>query len=197
MTTIAVVRKNGVAAIAADTLTKWGSVKETADFVANHEKIFRVGDSLLAVCGPASGRLALRDYFFPPRSRRAPPKLHDVDAIYRCWRGVHEALKEDYFLRPNEEEGDPFESSRVSVLIANPWGIFGVDPVRMVQQYTRYYAYGRGCEYAMGAMYAIYEQPQLDAEAIARFAVQAAAQFDDSTGLPVTSHTLRLRRQGS
>ena len=32
MTTIAVVRKNGYVAIAADTMTKWGSGKETADY---------------------------------------------------------------------------------------------------------------------------------------------------------------------
>jgi len=33
MTTIAVVRKNGYAAIAADTLTKWGSGKESAAYI--------------------------------------------------------------------------------------------------------------------------------------------------------------------
>ena len=44
MTTVAVVRKNGVAAIAADTLTKWGPVKESATYVVNHEKILHVAE---------------------------------------------------------------------------------------------------------------------------------------------------------
>ncbi len=43
MTTVAVVRKEGVAAIAADTLTKWGSAKESAVYIANHEKILQRG----------------------------------------------------------------------------------------------------------------------------------------------------------
>ena len=38
MTTIAVVRKSGYAAIAADTLTKWGTGKESAAYVANNTK---------------------------------------------------------------------------------------------------------------------------------------------------------------
>jgi hypothetical protein len=54
MTTIAVVRKNGCAAIAADTMTKWGSGKETAAYIVNHQKIFRVGDSYLGVTGTAT-----------------------------------------------------------------------------------------------------------------------------------------------
>ena len=54
MTTISVVRKGGVAAIAADTLTKWGSGKESAKYIANSEKIIQVGDNYIAepiACG--------------------------------------------------------------------------------------------------------------------------------------------------
>ena len=39
MTTIAVVKKQGVAAIATDTLTKWGTGKESAGYIANNDKI--------------------------------------------------------------------------------------------------------------------------------------------------------------
>src|SRR3954462_9133064 len=58
MTTIAVVRKNGYAAIAADTMTKWGTGKETASYIVNHGKIFQVGNTYSA--SPAT-----------PRSRRS------------------------------------------------------------------------------------------------------------------------------
>jgi len=61
MTTIAVVRKNGYAAIAADTMTKWGSGKETADYIVNHDKIFQVGDSYLGVTGNATFQAILPD----------------------------------------------------------------------------------------------------------------------------------------
>ncbi|HTE16485.1 MAG TPA: hypothetical protein VK642_15545 [Burkholderiales bacterium] len=40
MTTIAVVRKDGYVAIAADTMTKWGTGKETAEYVVNNHKTF-------------------------------------------------------------------------------------------------------------------------------------------------------------
>ena len=66
MTTVAVVRKQGVAAVAADTLTKWGSAKESALYIANHEKILKVGESLIAVTGfgQESDRTRARDAGF-------------------------------------------------------------------------------------------------------------------------------------
>ena len=42
-------------------------------------------------------------------------------------------------------------------------------------------------------MYAIYADTRRGAEEIARYAIEAAAEFDDSTGAPVTSHMVRLR----
>jgi len=51
MTTVTIVRKAGRIAIAADTLTKWGGGKESADYVANHEKIIRGGNSFVASLG--------------------------------------------------------------------------------------------------------------------------------------------------
>lgn len=63
MTTITVAKKNGQVAIAADTLTKWGDTKETSAYILNHQKILRVGDSYLAITGPASGKLVLSHYF--------------------------------------------------------------------------------------------------------------------------------------
>ena len=77
-------------------------------------------------------------------------------------------------------------------MIANPRGIFGVSGHRTVQEFSRFYAYGSGSDYALGALYSTYEQPGLDAEALARHAIEAAAEFDDGTGLPITSFTVRL-----
>ena len=37
-----------------------------------------------------------------------------------------------------------------------------------------------------------YDEPGLSAEQIARHAIEAAAEFDDGTGLPITSFTVRL-----
>ncbi|MCL6556555.1 MAG: MFS transporter [Burkholderiales bacterium] len=192
MTTLAVVRKKGQIAIAADTLTKWGTTKESAAYIANHEKILRVGDSYIAVTGTTTFNLILRDYF---ASLEIPPALDSVQAIFRTWQELHGAMKERYFLIPTEDKEDDLESSRIHVLIANPHGIFGVGAHRTVQEFTRFYAYGAGNEYAMGALWASYDNPRLDAEALARLAIECAIEFDDSTGGPITSYVVREARK--
>lgn len=191
MSTITVAKKNGQAAIAADSLTKWGPIKETAAYVVNHEKILRVGEYYLAIVGPAAAMLVLKHYF---ANQRRTVRLDDVDAILSAWLDLHAALKERYYLIPEEEEEDDFayESSRMDVLIAGPKGIFGVGADRAVQEYSRFYAYGYGGQYALGAMYARYDNPSSSAEDIVRLGVTAAAEFDDGTALPVTSYALTL-----
>ncbi len=188
MTTLAVVKKNGVAAIAADTLTKWGTNKESSSYIANHGKLIQVGDTWLAVTGYTTFILILKDYFSNPD---VPADFQSVAAIFRTWQALHGALKEQYFLLPGEDKDDDLESSQMDVLIANPNGIFGVAEHRSVQEFSKFYAYGSGSDLAMGAMHALYNS-QLSAEEIARRAVEAAAEFDDRTGLPVQVQTVQL-----
>jgi ATP-dependent protease HslVU (ClpYQ) peptidase subunit len=124
-----------------------------------------------------------------------PPALDTVPNIFRAWQELHTAMKERYFLNPNEDKEDDLETSRFYVLIANPHGIFGVAPHRTVQNFSKFYAYGAGAEYAMGALYASYDNTKLNAEALTRIAIEAAAEFDDSTGLPLTSFSMREAKQ--
>jgi ATP-dependent HslUV protease, peptidase subunit HslV len=189
MSTVTVVRKGGIGAICADTLTKWGTVKETADYVHNHEKIVQVGESYLGLTGPATFKLILRDYFAETGN---DSRLDSVANIFRVWNRLHRALKDRYFLLPEEDKEDALESSRVDVLILNRHGIFGVAAHRTVQEFSRFYAFGSGSDYALGAMFCLYDQPSLSAEDIAKRAIEAAAQFDDSTGLPLQCHTVKL-----
>ncbi len=190
MTTIAVVRKNGVAAIAADTLTKWGSAKESAAYIANHEKVLQVGDSYLGITGSATFKMILKDYF----GHGTDVRLGSSAEIFRTWNKLHAALKERYYLLPEEDKEDALESSRLDVLIANPQGIFGVSGHRTVQEFSRFYAYGTGSDYALGALYSVYDDPARTAADIARHAIETAAEFDDCTGLPMTWHTVKLLR---
>jgi len=189
VTTVTVVRKGGVAAIAADTLIKWGSAKESATYIANHDKILRVGESLVGVTGTATFTAILRDYFDHSSEE---VRLDSPSHIFRAWNRLHGILKERYFLLPEEDKEDALESSRMDCLIANPHGIFGVAAHRTVQQFSKFYAYGSGSDYALGAMYSAYADPQLGAEQIARHGIEAAAEFDDGTGLPVTAYSVQL-----
>jgi len=188
MTTLVVVKKEGVAAIAADTLTKWGSMKESADYVVNHGKILQVGDSLIAVTGYTTFISILKEYFDQPD---VEADFLGVAGIFRTWQLLHATLKDRYFLQSGEDKDDDIESSQMDVLIANPRGIFGVAEHRSVQEFSRFYAYGSGSELAMGAMFALYSSP-MSAEQIARRAIEAAAEFDDRTGLPVHARTIKL-----
>ena len=191
MTTIAVVKKNGYAAIAADTLTKWGSGKESADYVSNNDKIVQVGATFLAGSGSATFKTIMRDYFSRPR---VSPRFDDPMAIFQTWQRFHVALKEKYFLVAGTDKDDSIESTRFDVLIANPHGIFGIGAHRTVQEYSKFYAIGSGTDLALGALYAAYGDPRKDALALARLAVEAAAEFDDATGLPATAHQVKLAR---
>jgi ATP-dependent protease HslVU (ClpYQ) peptidase subunit len=191
MTTIAVVRKNGYAAIAADTMTKWGSGKETADYIVNHDKIFRIGNSYLGVTGNATFQAILRDYFSRPR---VYARFDSPSEIFKSWQKLHAVLKQDYYLVPAHGEDDAIESSRMDVLIVNARGIFGVAAHRTVQEFAKFYAFGSGGDVALGVMYAMYSDPARSAEQIARAAIEGAAEFDDSTGAPVMSYAVKLRR---
>ena len=191
MTTIAVVKKNGRTAIAADTLTKWGTGKESATYIKNNNKIVRAGDTYIGASGSATFKTIMHDYFARPKAKA---RFDSTIQIFRTWQAFHVALKDRYFLVTASDKDDSLESSRFDVLIANPHGIFGVGAHRTVQEYVKFYAIGSGTDVALGAMFGVYDDPKRSAEDIARFAIEAAAEFDDATGLPVMSHSIKLKR---
>jgi len=185
-----VVRKDRGIAIAADTMTKWGSGKETADYVVNHSKLLQVGDTWLGLTGNATFKTILRDYFSRPKVRA---RFDSPLEIFRTWQALHTALKSDYQLIATGHDDEPLESTRFDALVANRHGIFGVVSHRTVQEFSRYYAFGSGSNYAMGALHALYGERGIGAEALARRAVETAAEFDDATGLPVETRHIRLQ----
>ena len=62
MSTIVVVKKDGYATIAADTLTTFGNTKESAEYIVNSEKIFKYRENYLGVTGSASLAIAVEDF---------------------------------------------------------------------------------------------------------------------------------------
>jgi len=192
MTTIAVVKKNGYTAIAADTLTKWGTGKESAAYIANNNKIVAAGDTFIGASGSATFKTIMHDYFARAKTKA---RFGSTLEIFRTWQAFHEVLKNQYFLVTTSDKDDSLESSRFDVLLANPHGIFGVGAHRTVQEYVKFYAIGSGTDVALGAMYGVYDDPKRSAEDVARFAIEAAAEFDDATGLPVMSHSIKLKRR--
>lgn len=189
MSTIVVAKKNGYVSIGADTLTRYGSTKETADFIVNGTKVVKAGSSYLATTGHASFDLVLQDYF----SQNEPKDLSSRMDIFRFSLDLHKVLKERYFLNAEEDEDDSFESIQMRCLIANPSGIFGLYQLRSVQEYSKLYAIGSGYEFAMGAMHAVYESTE-SAEDIVKAGLEAAATFDDGTAKPFEVYTIKLEK---
>lgn len=185
MTTLVVVRKHGTIAIAADSLTTFGDTRLAAQFDRSFDKIVRHGDSYVGLCGSAAHQLVFENLL----ARKTEIDLTDRASIFETFRRLHPILKEQHFLNPKEEEDDPYESTQLTALIANPRGIFGVYSMREVFAYSQFWAAGTGREFALGAMFAAYDR--LDsAEAIARVGVESGAAFDRNSALPMTVYSL-------
>jgi ATP-dependent protease HslVU (ClpYQ) peptidase subunit len=187
MTTLAVVRKNDTIAIAADSLTTFGDTSLTARFDRTPEKIVRYRETCIGLCGSAAHQLVFESLL----ARHDDLDFSTRAAIFETFRRLHPILKEQHFLNPKEEEDDPYESTQVTALVANPQGIFGVYSMREVFEYTQFWAAGSWREFALGAMLALY--PKLrTAEAIARAGVEAGATFDRNSALPLTVYTIPI-----
>ena len=194
MSTVVVVRKDDTACIAADSLTTFGEQKQPPHYDRHSDKIQAVGDGAIAIVGSAAHSLVIDSVL---RENRIRLDLRDRAAIFESLRALHGELKERYFLNPRDEDSDkdPYESSRIDALIANPHGIFGIYALREVYEYSRFWAVGSGADFALGAMYAAYDAAD-SAEAVARVGIEAGAEFDVGSGMPFTSRTFRLRAPG-
>ena len=188
MTSIAVVKKRGEVTIAADSLTKWGSGKESAQYIVNSSKILKIADNYVAIAGNATFKLILADYF----QNITDIKLSNVNEIFSTWNTMHSDLKKKYYLIAEEDKEDSIESTRIDTLIANQHGIFGVSGHRTVQEFSKFYAYGSGSDYALGSLWSSYNDDRLSSQQLGKLAIEAAAEFDDATGLPVDCHTITI-----
>lgn len=189
MTTIVVVKKNGYNAIAADTMATLGDIKQPADLIENHQKILRVGASYVGITGHCAHQNVMQDYF---SKAKQTPKFENPQSIFAFFRAFHAKLKDYYYINPKEEDDDEYESSQIHCLIANPYGVFGVYSFREVESYAKFFSFGSGREFALGALEAIYDRYD-SAEEIARVAVETAAKYDNRTGLPVLSYEIRQK----
>ena len=189
MSTIVAVVKNGVACIAADSLTTFGETRQAAEYVSDYEKIIRfAGDNYIGIVGSAAHHLVMHSLLDKHADKI---DFSGRASIFESMRLLHPVLKEEYYLLGKDEDDDAYESSRVDALVMNRAGIFGLYSLREVDQYTRFWAIGSGGDFALGAMRVAWEVLD-DAEAIACAGIEAGASFDSSTALPLTSYRLEL-----
>lgn len=189
LTTVVITRRDGLACIAADTQAAYGDTRENSDLIVNSDKLVRAGEAWLSPTGPASAQLVLRHYM---RRLDRAPRLDGIDAIFDFLTEFQKALRDDYLVHGKEDTLDDFESMRMELAVVSPGGIFGCYPQRSVQEYKRFYAFGSGSSFAIGAMH-VAEPYVSSAEELARIGIEAAAAYDVHTGMPLTLRTVPLR----
>jgi len=187
MTTLVVVRKGNMAAIAADSLTTFGDTRLSDAFDASSDKMVRHGETVIALCGSAAHQLVYENLL----STAKDLNFNSKSEIFETFRKLHAILKDQHYLNPKEEDEDAYESTHITALIANPTGIYGIYSMREVFEFKRFWAAGSGREYALGAMNALYDTLD-DAEAIARVGVDSGATFDKNSSLPMQVITIAM-----
>ena len=190
MSTLVMVEKAGVACMAADTLTSYGSRKHLARYVASPEKILEVDGSYIGLVGWCAHQAVLESAF----SRGlALPEIANEQDLFEFSRVLHRTLKKEYFLNTQDDDDVPYESSQMMLFILNQYGMFTLYALRSVERCLRFAAAGSGSSYALGAMYAAYAQ-ELPSEEIARLGVEAGMEFDSSSHGPITLKRLEARQ---
>lgn len=187
MTTLVVAKKNGEVAIAADSLTTFGDTRLNRCYKGEYDKILSLAGTWIGVCGSSAHPLVLASAL----EKLEGPRFDSRSGVYETFRRLHPILKEHAYLNPKEDEDDPYESSQITALIANPSGIYGVFSLREVFEFDRFWGIGSGRNFALGAMHAAYDQAASAAE-LARIGVEAGIEFDTASGGPVVVHTLPL-----
>lgn len=187
LTSVVVVRKGKSIAIASDALVTFGETRLPGSYEAN-EKIIRVGNSYIGMAGSTAHFEVLRRVL----SSLERPQFGSRHDVFDTFLKAHAVLKEKFFLNPKEEEDDPYESSQITALIANPTGIYGVYSYREVFSFERFWAIGSGRSFALGAMFAAYNTTKT-ARAIAEIGVRAGIEFDKSSGGPIRVNTMTAR----
>ena len=194
MSTIVVVRKSGKVCIAADSLTSFGDLSMGSRYEVAYDKIQKFQNGFYGIVGSAAHALVMESIL-----KEDAQKENEIDIdfsgrekIFESFRALHPVLKDKYFLNSKDEDEDPYEATHIDALIANENGIFGIFSLREVSEFNKFWAIGSGSEFALGAMFAVYNQ--LDsAEEIAKIGVEAGAEFNNGTALPMTSYTLDLK----
>jgi len=192
VTTIVVVKKSGTIAIASDALVTFGETRLPHGYEVN-EKIFCIGDSFVGLAGSTAHFAVLADAL---RGLGEDCKLASRMQVFSTFQRLHAVLKEKYFLNPKEDDSDPYESSQITAVIANPSGIYGVYSYREVFSFDKFWGIGSGRNFALGAMYAAYEGTG-DAIRIAEIGVRAGCEFDKSSALPVRAFSIPIEARES
>ena len=191
MSIVCAAQSNNELAIAADTMTKYGSLGVSSSHMVNSTKLFPVNDSVIGIVGWCAVAGVI-EHLIKHDSKLF--QLGDRMEIKSTLMLVHERMKDDYFLETHEYRDQPMESTQLRGLVINQHGLFEINSYREVSEFKTYWAVGSGNRLALGAMHALYAQ-SASALQMVEAGVRAAAEFDDACSLPSTVEIIKLKKQ--
>lgn len=186
---VAVQKKNQIV-LATDSQSSFGSCRVLSDNLKSM-KIKKVGSSFIAAAGWGLYDDILEDFF----NRKKRYSLRNRNQIFKVFMQFWKELHDKYPL-VNEQCGDkdsPFGDLDASFLIVNSAGIFHVASDMSTSHFEKFFAIGSGADYALGVLYALYDD-KIDAATMARRAVDAAIFFNVYCGGAIKVQTIRTRR---
>ena len=189
MSTIVAVKKKGEIVIGADTLAVEGSCLVPSKYKKDYTKIHKINDSYMGITGTTAHNLVMESI---KRKYSKEIDLRSVDAIFETLLKLHGKLKDEYYVNVHEEKDQEYESNQLHALIVNPNGIFEIQSYREVIEYSKFWAIGSGCDFALGALYSIYDS-DYDASKITEVALNASCEFDKGTGLPLELYKVKSK----
>lgn len=190
MSIICGVIKDNQVAISCDTLSNCGSLTVSATHLINSTKLLKVNGSIIGIVGWSAVSDMIEHLIINDQKLF---QFNNRMEIFSSLLRLHREMKENYFLDTNEDDDQPAESNQLTSIIINKNGLFNTASYREVNQYSTYWAIGAGNQLALGAMHALYDKP-FTAKEIAEAGVLAAAEFEESCGLPLQTEVLNLTK---
>jgi ATP-dependent HslUV protease, peptidase subunit HslV len=164
------VKKKGKVVIGADTQLTFGS-NTPCKGNTNELKYLKVGDSYIANTGWGIYFDIFEDFSKDFKDAEFNNKNSVFTFFVKLWHILHE--KYSFVNDQCDSKNSPFADLDSSFLIANKNKIFYISGNLSVTEFNKFHAIGSGSDFAIGAMYAVYDQNK-SAMDIARTGIEAA-----------------------
>ena len=141
--------------------------------------IIRLGDSSIALNATLGYQTAFEAALEALAEKETPPlsSRHEVHAFF-C--KMHAALRNHGFMFVSFQQGQDFEWTPMTALVANRSGLYRIDSARGVIECPKFAALGTGEAFALGALTAGYET--IAPEELAQNTLAALAALDPLSG---------------
>lgn len=180
MTIAVAIKKGDEIVLAADSFTFFGDQRAGEPNVPTR-KVIQLGASLIAISGWSLYGTILEDYGARHPLAANAGSLEIFRYFLKFWKGLRTTYPFVNDQSGKDDDPTPFVDLDSEFLLANRRGIFKVCSNMGVVEFTQYATTGSGQDYAMGTLFTLYDTP-LDAETLARRAIETATHFDSNCG---------------